>query len=196
MAPFEYLIAFVSVVLALAIAHALSGLLKIIEHRDSARIDWLPLLWTFSLLMWSVSFWWFTYGRAELPATEIHVLHLLYVLGYAATIYVSLGLLYPHRIAAGHDMRAHFERNRSWFFSALLVLGAFDIGDTLWAVVTYGGSPFRLYWFTAGVWLLGSAAALRVENRRYHVAFAVVFAAAVTVLTVFDPSLEGVRTLG
>lgn len=195
MAPFEYLIAFVSVVLGLAIAHSLSGLLKIIERRDSVGIDWLPLLWTFSLLMWSVSFWWFTYGRAELAATEIHVLHLLYVLGYAATIYVALGLLYPHAIAVDHDMRAHFERNRSWFFSALLVLGAFDLGDTLWGVLTFGGSPFWLYWFTMGVWLLGSAAALRVGNRGYHVALAVVFAVAVTVLTVLDPSLEGVRRL-
>ncbi|MEQ9568673.1 MAG: hypothetical protein RLN75_00665, partial [Longimicrobiales bacterium] len=188
-------IAFVSVVLGLAIAHSLSGLLKIIEHRDTAGIDGLPLLWTFSLLMWSVSFWWFTYGRADLAATEIHVLHLLYVLGYAATIYVTLGLLYPSRIGADHDMRAHFERNRSWFFSALLILGAFDLGDTLWGIVTFGGSPFWIYWFTMGVWLLGSAAALRIENRGYHVAFAVVFAVAATVLTVLDPSLEGVRTL-
>ena len=195
MAPFEYLIAFVSVVLALAIAHALGGLLKIIERRETARADWVPLVWTLALLVWSVFFWWFTYGRAGREAADFHVLHLFYVLGYAGALYVLFGLLYPHEIPAGFDMRAHFEANRRWFFSALLVLGAFDLGDTAWSLLAGLPSPPWLYWLLMGVWIFGSATALMVRDRRYHAVYALVFTILVTIQTVLNRAMDGVRTL-
>ena len=195
MAPFEYLIAFVAVVLGLAITHPLASLLKIVEQRDTARWDWIPIVWTYSLLVWTVLFWWFTYSRADFRADEIHVLHLFYVLGYAGAIYVCLGLLYPYSVAPAHDMRAHFTKNRPLFFTALLILGAFDLGDTAWSTINSGGVPFAGYWLTAVVWFGGSIAALKTENRTFHAAFAILFAVAATTLTVLDPSLEGVRTL-
>jgi hypothetical protein len=74
-APFEYLIAFVSVVVGLATTHALAGLLKIVEHRDTARVDWIPIVWTYAVLVWMIFFWWFTYSRSRLEADELHVLH-------------------------------------------------------------------------------------------------------------------------
>ena len=196
MAPFEYLIAFVSVVLGLAITHPLSSLLKIVERRDTARWDWIPIVWTYSLLVWTVLFWWFTYNRAGLGADEIHVLHLFYVLGYTGAIFMCLGLLYPHSVGSEHDMRAHFEKNRPLFFSALLILAAFDLGDTAWSFLTSGGVPFWGYWVTVLIWGAGSFAALTFDDRRFHALYAVVFAIAVTALTIVDPSLDGVRTLG
>lgn len=78
---------------------------------------------------------------------------------------------------------------------ALLILGAFDLGDTTWSTLNSAGTPFAGYWLTAALWSGGSFAALKTDNRTFHAVFALVFAIAATTLTVLDPSLEGIRTL-
>ncbi len=174
MSAFEYLIALVSVVVGLAIAQTLGGLLKVIHHRESARAHWLPLLWTASLILWTIFFWWFTFNRSEF--TEVRILQLVFVLGYAGALYFVLGLLYPSDLSAGFDMRAHFEANRRWFYGALLVLGVFDVIDTTWAMTTGLNIPPPAYVALLGNWVVGSSIGLWVTDRRYHYAYAIVFA--------------------
>ena len=195
MSAFEYLIAFVTVIVGLAVAHALSGLLKIIENRDTARPDWIPMVWTVSLFVWTVFFWWFTFSRTSFAPEDLHVLHLFYTLAYAGTLYILLGLLYPHVIEHDFDMAGHFEANRTWFFSALLVLALVDLGDSVWTILVGLGRPEALYWIVMTNWVVGSLIALRVRDRRYNAAYAIVFGVLVSVFTIRSPSGEGLRSL-
>lgn len=195
MAPFEYLTAFVTVVVGLAVAHALSGVLRIIEYRETVQADWIPIVWTVSLFVWTVFFWWFTWSRASLGPEELHVLHLFYTLAYAATLYILLGLLHPHGIDHSFDMASHFETNRGWFFSGLLVLAVIDLGDSVWTIVTGLGRPEPLYWIVMITWVVGGLAALRVRERRFNAFYAVTFCVLVTVFTIRSPSGDGLRDL-
>ncbi len=184
MSIFEYLVALVSVVVGLAVAHTLSGLLRIVHNRDTVRLDWLSLVWTGTLLLWIVFFWWFTFAGAEAPQWRMQ--NLLFVLGYAAAIYFVLGLLYPHEIGRGFDMRTHFETNRRWFFGSLLVLGGFDVADTALKIVTDVVVPEPLYYVVLGTLLVGGVVGCRVQSRRFHAAFAITFCVLVVIQVVFN----------
>lgn len=178
MSAFEYLIALVSVVVGLAVAQTLGGLLKVIHHRKSARAHWLPLLWTVVLVLWTIFFWWFTFNRAGL--TDVRIFQLLFVLGYAAALYFVLGLLYPSDLGDDFDMWRHFETNRRWFYGALFVVGMFDVADTTWAVLTGLNSVPAWYAAFLGTWTVGSLVGMVVTDRRYHYGYAIVFAAMIT----------------
>ena len=190
MSVFEYLIALVSVVIGLAIARTLGGILQLVHHRDSVRVDWLPLVWTGTLLLWTVFFWWFTFGMAE-EATTWRMRNLLFVLGYASTIYFVLGMLYPADIGQGFDMRAHFAGAHRWFFGWLFILVTFDVFDTTYKIVNRLGMPEPFYFVVLSTLVIGSAIGWRVQSRRYHVAFGIVFAALVVVHVVFNQRMMG-----
>ena len=184
MSIFEYLIALVSVVVGLAVAHALGGLLRIVHNRETIRVDWLPLVWTGTLLLWIIFFWWFTFAGAEAPQWRMR--DLLFVLGYAAAIYFVLGLLYPHDIGPGFDMRAHFETSRRWFYGSLLGLGGFDSADTVLRIVTDVVVPEPFYYVVLGTLLVGSVVGWRAQSRRFHTAFAITFSILVVIQVVFN----------
>ncbi len=177
MSVFEYLAALVSVVVGLAVAQTLGGILKLVHHRDTTRPYWVPFVWTASLIAWTVFFWWFTFSLSGL--VEWRMRDLLFVLSYAAFIYFLLGLLFPDEIRADFDMRQHFGANRSWFFGTLLCLGVFEVVDT-WIKLSselLPPTPFGMTFYGSfmAVWLVGSAAATRARSPRYDAVFAVGF---------------------
>ena len=177
MSVFEYLAALVSVVVGLAVAQTLGGILRLVHHRETSRPYWVPFVWTASLVVWTVFFWWFTFSLSSL--VEWRMRDLVFVLGYAAGLYFLLGLLYPDEMKDPFDMRRHFEANRSWFFGTFFLLGVFELGDT-WIKLSLQLLPpsrfgMAFYGSFMALWLIGSVGAIRVRNPRYHAAFAVLF---------------------
>lgn len=169
MTTFEYLAVLFSVVVGLAVAQTLRGVLRIVQHRRTMRIYWPTLVWTAAVLQWTVFFWWFS--AFDLPQLEVwRLTTLLFVLAYASALFFLLGLLHPDDAGAGFDMQAHFEDNRAWFFGVFLGLGVLDVADTLFkqatGVLNLEGRYLVEYSAFLGVWLVGAAVSLRVRDGR------------------------------
>ena len=169
MTSFEYLAVLFSVVVGLAVAQTLRGVLRIVQHRRTMRIYWPTLVWTAAVLQWTIFFWWFSaFGLAQLEVWRLTTL--LFVLAYASTLFFLLGLLHPDDAGASFDMQAHFEDNRAWFFGVFLGLGVLDVADTLFkratGVSSLEGRHLVEYAAFLGVWLVGAAVSLRVRDGR------------------------------
>ena len=167
MTTFEYLAVLFSVVVGLALAQTLQGLLRLVQYRESVSVSWPALIWTAAVLQWAVFFWWFS-GLNLAQAEEWHFSGLLFVLAYGAVLFFLLGLLYPNELGQGFDMRAHFDHNRPWFFGAFLGLGLLDVVDT-WFKLANGLSSLsgrRLVEYIAflAIWLVSGATAIRVKH--------------------------------
>lgn len=170
MTTFEYLAVLFSVVVGLAVAQTLRGVLRIVQHRRTMHVYWPTIIWTAAVLQWAIFFWWFS-GATLAQLQEWHLTTLLFLLAYASALYFLLGLLHPDDAGPGFDMRAHFEANRVWFFGIFLGLGLLDVGDT-WFKLSAGLSELegrRLveYLVFLVAWVLGALACIRVKSSRF-----------------------------
>jgi hypothetical protein len=172
---FEYLVPLISLVAALGVAQALSGIAKLIHVRDKISISCVHLLWTLNILLWLVCFWWFSFALSTVDSWTPPLL--IMVLIYAATIYFLLALLYPDDLKDGLDFREYFIDNRRWFFGSLLFLGLLDLLDSWikYKITDFGGPPLVPYIIFMSVWILPSGVAIFTTNKRFHSIFAVIF---------------------
>lgn len=158
MSGFEYLIALASVVAGLCLTRALSGLAKMVHLRVRAQIQIsdIHIIWTANILLWLISFWWFTYTLASVAQWTIPLF--LWVLVYGALIFFLTALLYPDNLDANAGLLSHFMGTRQWFFGTFVALGVVDIAD-VWVKLHYGVPPppvqiysiFMIGWFAVGI---------------------------------------------
>ena len=62
---FEYLTVLISVVIGLSVTSFLTNVARIIHVRADVTISWVQLLWSVTILIWTIAFWWFTFVLAE-----------------------------------------------------------------------------------------------------------------------------------
>lgn len=171
MDKFEYLATLVSVVAGLAMARALSGLARAVEERGASRISGVQLAWTGSVLLWLVTYWWFTFYLSAVDPWTVSLF--LFVLLYGAIIYFLIALLYPENFPTGNDTFEHFVENRRWFFGTFLLLGFIDLVDTLVKVGLYNmHPPWIRYSILMGFWVVLGTVGFLTRNHAYHKAFA------------------------
>jgi Ca2+/Na+ antiporter len=203
MTAFEYLAAFISIVAGLSVAQTLTGVVRLIHGRRTMKADVLHLLWTASLLLWLILFWWFSFSLENVSGWSVG--HLLFVLLYAALIYLLLALLYPSDLPADFNTANHLDSNRQWFFGALLTLGVVELFDTLLkegAGIIAPGVEDNIFggtwWYPIFmlVWLGGSLIALRSSNRRFHLVFAAAFLLLAAAYLASQPTLEAISGNG
>ncbi|MEM7099092.1 MAG: hypothetical protein AAF541_12600 [Pseudomonadota bacterium] len=175
MSSFEYLVALLSVVAALGLARALSGIAKHIHSRDQIAFSWIHVLWTINVLIWLVAYWWFSFALATVDTWTPQLL--LFVLVYGALIYFLIALLYPDQVETGADLFAYFAKNRRWFFGALILLGVMDLVDAVVKsnVTELAGPPMPAYALFMTVWIGPAIAALFIEHKVYHGFYALTF---------------------
>ena len=178
MDSFEYLIALVSVIAGLGITRSLSGLARLFNARHRISVSWIPICWTFSILLWLVAFWWFTFLLSSFEGWSpgLHI----FVLIYAGTIFFLLALLHPEAIEQGHDTLEHFLGNRRVYFGVLAAMALIDLVDT-WLKYEFELStpPLVQYVALMATWISMSVIGIFVRNRTYHATFAVVFLIAI-----------------
>ena len=166
---FEYFAVLFSMVVGLAVAKTLEGVLRIVQYRRTVKVSWPALLWTLAVLQWTIFFWWFT-GYSLAGVEEWHFTTLLFVLLYSSALFLLLGLLYPHDIGPDTDLTAHFDENRQWFFSIFLGLGLLELTDMLikraLGTSAVAGRGLTEYAAFMVMWIVGSAACLRPLARR------------------------------
>ena len=124
---FEYLTVLVSVVVGLTATPFLTNVVRIIHVRGNVRISWEQLLWSVTILIWTVAFWWFTFVLARQSQWTFPLFVLL--LAYATLLYVLMALLFPEGVPPDHDYRAQFMRNRVWSFGVFALFPCVDLVD-------------------------------------------------------------------
>jgi len=183
--PFEFICAFYSVVLGVAVAQLMTSVGRLLEVRDQVRTYWVHSLWVVIVLIVDVNSWWTMWELRSAKSWNFVSFSLL--VGFVASIYLVTVLLFP-RIPESEgqiDLDAHYYKNRRIFFLANAA------GKTL-------GLLCNLSFLPIGSWLnpafllpplvvcLSILAAI-TANRPYHAAFAIFTLAAITLAVLTDP---------
>lgn len=168
MSSFEYVSVLLSIVLALGVAHILTGVAAMIERWRQLERDWVFLAWCVATLAIHVGYWGALWRFHQVPRWTVGAL--LYWFGAVATLFLTSRLLVP----AGPpppDMHQHFAAIRRPFFGALTAYWLLASVGPLF-VTSRWITPYRP--FVVGFTLLALSGAL-VSSRRYHAVLTVVW---------------------
>ena len=180
---FEYLTVLISVVIGLSVTSFLTNVVRIIHLRGDVTISWVQLLWSATILIWTIAFWWFTFVLADQQQWTYPLF--IFLLAYSTLLFFLMALLFPEGVPADHNYRTQFMRNRVWFFGALLLFLCVDVIDYLVKldkdVSIVGHLPYAAF---IGPLIVLSLFALRTDNLVFHRVFAVYSVLAVLVISV------------
>jgi hypothetical protein len=172
MSLFEYLGVLISVVMGLGITHLLTGVSKMIQHRDSVRLYWVHTAWAANILVYILVIWWGMFWWSSLA--EWTFFNFLFVTLYAITLFLLAAMLYPWDLRSDFDFREYFFKNRAWFFGLQVIAWLLDVMETtLKAGMGLRELP-QLYVVFVAVMLVLALVAAVTDSRRYH-GFYVVF---------------------
>ncbi len=186
MSPFEFICAFYSVVLGVAVAQLMTSVGRLIEVRDQVRTYWVQSLWVVTVLLVDINSWWAMWDLRNEKSWS--VLSFFLLVGLVASIFLVTVLLFPRVPESGEqtDLDAHYYKNRRFFFLANAA------GWTLGLLCNLSFLPIKSWLnpaiiFPLPVVLLSVLAAI-TGNRRYHAAFAVFALITVAVALLTDPT--------
>jgi len=186
MSPFEFICAFYSVVLGVAVAQLMTSVGRLIEVRDHVRTYWVQSLWVVIVLLVDVNSWWAMWDLRNAKSWSFLSFSLL--VGLVASIFLVTVLLFPRVPESGGqiDLDAHYYKNHRVFFLANAA------GWMLGVLCNLSFLPIR-NWLSPGiifpplVVFLSILAAI-TANRRYHAAFAIFTLVAMTLALLTDPA--------
>jgi len=119
--PFDYLNVLISIIMGLAIANLLSGIVRLMHARHRLKMYWPSLLWTAWLFVVSVQHWWSEFGLHNLKAWTFG--GFLGTLFIPVDLYLLCALVLPHRDDdADIDLQEWYFKNRRGFFVLLVAL--------------------------------------------------------------------------
>ena len=188
MSPFEFVCAFYSVVLGVAVAQLMTSVGRLIEERERVRGYWVQYLWVVTVLLGDVGNWWSMWSLRQTRSWSIFSFLLLLLL--ISAIYLMTVLLFPRIPEAREsiDLERHYYRNRRIFFS---------VTAASWALALFCNWSF-FPMALSDPWIVIPASvvvmsivAVATPNRRYHSVFAVLgLVAMILVLVVEGAWLE------
>ena len=180
---FEYLTVLVSVVVGLSVTSFLTNVARIIHVRSDVTISWVQLMWSATILIWTVAFWWFTFVLAEQRQWTYPLF--VFLLAYATLLFLLMALLFPEGVPADHDYRAQFMRNRVWDFGVFLLFLCIDVVDFFIKldkdVSIVSHAPYAAF---IGSLCVLSLIALKTKNLLFHRCFAAYSIVATLVMSV------------
>lgn len=160
------------IILSLAIARLLSGVVRIVQHPGRKPVYWVHLVWAFSLFLALISMWWWESRLAQVHDWSFE--SFLFVVCFITLYYFLCALLFPEWMDDYADYRSYFESRLGWFFGALALVYAMDVGDTLLKGSSYLQGFGTEYEIRNGVYIVVCLIAMRTRNRVFHAVFAVV----------------------
>jgi hypothetical protein len=158
-------------VVSLSVARLLTGLARFVQHPVKIRPDAVHLLWSFSILLLLVHFWWWEFWLGAIPVWTfpLYAFLLLFVL----QLFLLTTLLYPDSIAEYAGYGDYFMRRRAWFFGLLASVNVFDVIDTLIKGAHHAAQYSWDYWVQAPAYVTLSLVAIWTANRKFHLAFVI-----------------------
>jgi hypothetical protein len=203
MGQFEYLTAFVSIIIGIAVTNLMTSLHRLIVARRQVRWHALPLVWTGLLFLITVAYWW---GNYQIFQQDDTLFLFLFELVAPVCLFLAAGAVLPDRVPAQRAAVAHgaasppppetaspetassnalsldlldyYMGQRRYFFSILALFLLHEIIDTAYASNADTALVLRL----AGIGLCGVMGYSR--NRYMHGAITGVAAVLIVVFIV------------
>jgi hypothetical protein len=175
---FAYLSVLLSIILGLAMAEILLGYRALLLARGNVELYAPPLIWSGTMLVLAVHFWWASFGlasRADWDFTAFTA-----VLMQTVMMFMGASLLLPKPpIDQKIDLRSHYYREVGPFFSfgLLFILFGFLKDWLLDRHIMNGGLPLFFFVFFLVITLI----ALIVRRPRVHEIIAPVMAVAILI---------------
>ena len=177
MTHFEYLIVAFSILIAMAIARLLEGLL----HQARVKTSyWLHIGWLVMVLMNALTLWWVLW---DLNEAEWNLLTFLFLWAGPVLLFAQAAALVPFDPNTVGNWRDHYFDNARIFF----LIRATAVVQTMTATqVTTDVLPMRVLYLGAPMILILVAAAF-IKDERYHIAvltisYALLFSAIATLV--------------
>jgi hypothetical protein len=174
MDEFNYLAVLISIILGLGIAQLLAGFARWVEHRTAFRAYAPALIWAAVLLVTHVQTWWSMFGLRDLA--EWTFLRFAIVLLQPITLYMLATLVLPGSTAPSADPRTNYYHQRRWFFGLLAFLLVVSVVKDL---IVSGALPDARNLGFHAVFLASAIVAIATSRHGYHLAIAIVAAAAI-----------------
>ena len=121
MSRFEYLTAFVTLVLGLGVAELLLNLNRLIRARRRIKWHWLPFAWAAIALLLLINYWYSFYVNGQLPQWRTGVSFALFLLLPIMLFLISASVLPGEVPEAGVNLLAVYLENRSYLFTLLAI---------------------------------------------------------------------------
>ena len=188
---FEYLTILISVVIGLALTHLLTNLIRIIHNLEHVKPYWVHLMWSATIVLWTISYWWFTFSMSTVREWTLGLF--AFVMIYAVLLYVLMALLFPEDIEKEQDYEQLYFQNQKWFFTTLTLFLVLDLLD-FWIRLQTGLDIVTVgpYAFFIGPLIVLSGIAIFTKSRLFHAFFAVQAVVWVTTFMVITlPVLSG-----
>jgi len=178
----EYVSAFASIILALAVTDLATSFHRLLRARKRVRWDWLPLAVALLILFGTVQFWWVFFELWKSTGR--------FTLGGFVPDFVTLLLLFFIASAAlpdevpteGLDLEAYYFENRTYFWSLFLLLVVSATATNIFHRATPDTTASEIIawiWRSGNVTLLVLFAILLATARRWvHVALVLFMLAA------------------
>jgi hypothetical protein len=128
------------------------------------------LVWVAWLFLLTVSWWWFQF---RLSSTVWTLGFYLFILFYAALLYLSAALLFPTDLEGYRSFKDYFYQRRRWIFGLMIAIGLTDLADTALKGSVHFANQGVLYPAYAGVALALAIVAVITRNERFHATYAV-----------------------
>lgn len=174
MKPFDYLTVLISILMGLALANLMGGVVTIMHARHRLRVFWPSMVWAAVLFVVTVQHWWSEFGlHGKVDWTFGGFLATLII---PVDLYLLCSLVLPHRDDDGADidLRAWYFKNRRTFFVLLLLLAPLAYLEQL--LTTGGAHKPLLESGMLGLMFLTLLGGLVSRSARVHAAITVAFA--------------------
>ncbi len=164
MSIFEHVSVFLSIILGLAVVHLIGGLAMILDAHTKARLYWIHIGWTISMLLIVILVWLGSFVLS--PLAQIGALHFLNLLAYAMVTSLMSGLLFPVGGGKVKDYQQHFDANKA----RLYLLGiVFVIVDAVDGVLEHYNAQIEWdlgQYATLSIWLVAFLVGLTKKSNK------------------------------
>jgi hypothetical protein len=185
---FDYFGILISVILGLALTHALRGVARLIQMRHKVKAYWIHALWVFNVVSFVLAIWWGMYWWRDLHAWSTEWFY--FIAAYAVTIFMWASMLFPPEFSDGFDFEQYFYSNRHWFFGMQTAVCLMDIPETLEKQAVHVRDMPSYYPFLITVLLAVSVIGIVSRRSKVHGALCLVWTAATTGFLVFEPIIS------
>ena len=93
---------------------------------------------------------------------------------YAILLYLLCTLLFPEEMSDYQDFQHYFYSRKGWIFSFMALLFSVDVADTLVKGLPYFRMLGPVYYLRTVSLLALSLLAIKIDNRRFQAAFAII----------------------
>lgn len=159
-------------VIGLGITRLLMGVAGLVQHPDRAKISLLHLLWSFSILVELILFWWWEFALYEVTDWSFGIF--AFLIFYAITLFLMAALLFPDKLDDYAGYEDFFLKRRHWFFGVFGLTFLLDIVDTLIKGEPYFDTLGLEYLVQVPIGLALCAVAIWTTDRRYHLGLVLV----------------------